>query len=306
MAIAAVDRARPPRSSGRPSPTRSRAASRCSASCPARSSPTRRCTTSRATPRSGSATCVLLQGKTQTNVPEIKAGDLGAVAKLKETQTSDLLADKGVAARGGADEVPRTGPLVRHRAEDARRRRQDQHVAAPAPGGGPEHQLHARRADQRTAAGRPGSVAHRGDGGEAETAVRGRGQPEAAAHPLSRDDHRLGRSARPAQEADRRARAVRRLQDQVRAAVARQRLRVRRRHLRRLDPAPVHPGGRKGPAGRPPARLPGRLPDGRLQGDGVRRLVPPGRLERTVVQDGRRRSPSRTAWRGRGRPCSSR
>ena len=42
---------------------------------------------------------VLLQGKTQTTVPEIKAGDLGAVAKLKETQTSDLLADKTVAYR---------------------------------------------------------------------------------------------------------------------------------------------------------------------------------------------------------------
>jgi elongation factor G len=39
---------------------------------------------------------VLLQGKTQTNVPEIKAGDIGAVAKLKETLTGDLLADKGV------------------------------------------------------------------------------------------------------------------------------------------------------------------------------------------------------------------
>jgi elongation factor G len=37
---------------------------------------------------------MLLQGKTQTTVPEIKAGDLGAVAKLKETLTSDLLADK--------------------------------------------------------------------------------------------------------------------------------------------------------------------------------------------------------------------
>lgn len=37
---------------------------------------------------------VLLQGKTQTNVPEIKAGDIGAVAKLKETLTGDLLADK--------------------------------------------------------------------------------------------------------------------------------------------------------------------------------------------------------------------
>ncbi len=42
---------------------------------------------------------VLLQGKTQTTVPEIKAGDLGAVAKLKETQTSDLLADKSVSFR---------------------------------------------------------------------------------------------------------------------------------------------------------------------------------------------------------------
>jgi elongation factor G len=39
---------------------------------------------------------VLLQGKTQTNVPEIKAGDLGAVAKLKETLTWNLLAEKGI------------------------------------------------------------------------------------------------------------------------------------------------------------------------------------------------------------------
>ena len=40
---------------------------------------------------------MLLQGKTQTNVPEIKAGDIGAVAKLKETQTNDLITDKAVA-----------------------------------------------------------------------------------------------------------------------------------------------------------------------------------------------------------------
>src|SRR4029453_14997773 len=37
---------------------------------------------------------VLLQGKTQTTVPEIKAGDLGAVAKLKDTLTNDTLGDK--------------------------------------------------------------------------------------------------------------------------------------------------------------------------------------------------------------------
>ncbi|HXD19909.1 MAG TPA: elongation factor G [Vicinamibacterales bacterium] len=35
-----------------------------------------------------------LQGKTQTQVPELKAGDLGAVAKLKDTRTNDVLAEK--------------------------------------------------------------------------------------------------------------------------------------------------------------------------------------------------------------------
>jgi elongation factor G len=37
---------------------------------------------------------LLLQGKGQTQVPEIQAGDIGAVAKLKDTQTGDTLADK--------------------------------------------------------------------------------------------------------------------------------------------------------------------------------------------------------------------
>jgi elongation factor G len=37
---------------------------------------------------------MLLQGKTPAIVPEIKAGDLGAVAKLKDTLTNDVLGDK--------------------------------------------------------------------------------------------------------------------------------------------------------------------------------------------------------------------
>ncbi|MGE3273506.1 MAG: elongation factor G [Vicinamibacterales bacterium] len=37
---------------------------------------------------------MVLQGKNQTNVPELHAGDIGAVAKLKDTKTSDTLADK--------------------------------------------------------------------------------------------------------------------------------------------------------------------------------------------------------------------
>ena len=35
-----------------------------------------------------------MQGKTQTHVPEIHAGDLGAVAKLKDTHTGDTLGDR--------------------------------------------------------------------------------------------------------------------------------------------------------------------------------------------------------------------
>ena len=37
----------------------------------------------------------VMQGKTPTTVPELKAGDLGAVAKLKDTLTNDVLAEKG-------------------------------------------------------------------------------------------------------------------------------------------------------------------------------------------------------------------
>jgi elongation factor G len=36
----------------------------------------------------------LLQGKAQSTVPEVKAGDLGAVAKLKDTLTNDTIGDK--------------------------------------------------------------------------------------------------------------------------------------------------------------------------------------------------------------------
>jgi elongation factor G len=39
---------------------------------------------------------LVLQGKAQTHVPELRAGDLGAVAKLKDTHTNDILGDKNV------------------------------------------------------------------------------------------------------------------------------------------------------------------------------------------------------------------
>jgi elongation factor G len=42
---------------------------------------------------------LLLQGKTQKQVPEFRAGDLGAVAKLKDTHTSDTLAEESTGLR---------------------------------------------------------------------------------------------------------------------------------------------------------------------------------------------------------------
>ena len=58
---------------------------------------------------------VLLQGKTQTTVPEIKAGDIGAVAKLKETLTSDVLADK--ASRITAPPIKFPEPVISYAIE---------------------------------------------------------------------------------------------------------------------------------------------------------------------------------------------
>ncbi len=49
---------------------------------------------------------VLLQGKSQTNVPELHAGDLGAVPKLKDTLTNDTIGDKGDAAMFPATKFP--------------------------------------------------------------------------------------------------------------------------------------------------------------------------------------------------------
>jgi elongation factor G len=49
---------------------------------------------------------LVLQGKTQTQVPELKAGDLGAVAKLKDTRTNDVLAEKSTKVKLAAITFP--------------------------------------------------------------------------------------------------------------------------------------------------------------------------------------------------------
>ncbi len=49
---------------------------------------------------------LVLEGKTQTHVPELRAGDLGAVAKLKDTHTNDTLGDPQDTFRVPATKFP--------------------------------------------------------------------------------------------------------------------------------------------------------------------------------------------------------
>ena len=102
---------------------------------------------------------------------------------------------------------------------------------------------------------------------------------------LSRDHPGAGRRARPAQEADRRPRPVRRRGDRGQAAAARRGLRVRGQDHRRRGAAAVHPVGRGRRARRHQARA-ARLPGRRPRRDADRRLLPHGRFLRRGVPGG--------------------
>ena len=83
------------------------------------------------------------------------------------------------------------------------------------------------------------------------------------------------------------------------------------RHLRRRDqgrqhPARIYPVGREGHARAGRKRLPGRLPDHRLHHRADRRQVPRRRLEHGGVRDHRSRRDARSGPEGRASSCSSR
>ena len=135
--------------------------------------------------------------------------------------------------------VPGAGDGVRDRAQGEGRRGEGRPGAAPPPGGGPDDRLPPRLADRRADRGRPVADPRRGDRRADEGALRRRGQPEAAARAVPGDDQGQGAVTRPLQEADRRARPVRRLPHPHRAAAGRRGLRVREPDQGRRDPAPA-------------------------------------------------------------------
>ena len=61
-----------------------------------------------------------LQGKTQAQVNELHAGDLGAIAKLKDAQTGDTLSDKATDLTLATDRVRRAVDVLCPRTQVAR------------------------------------------------------------------------------------------------------------------------------------------------------------------------------------------
>ena len=197
------------------------------------------------------------------------------------------------------------GDGVRDGAQDQGRRGQGLHRAAPPAGGGPDDRPAPRPADRRADRRRAVAGPRRGRRRPPALALRRRGDAEAAARALPRDDPRQRQGPRAPQEAERRPRPVRRLPHH-RRALRRRRLRVRQRDQGRRHPDELHPGrreGRPGGAGpRPGRRLPGQ---GRARAP-RRRLLPRGRLLGDGVQARGLGRDARGARRRRARRCSSR
>ncbi len=94
-------------------------------------------------------------------------GDIGAVAKLKETKAGDWLAARDTPIHMPSIKLP--APVMAFAIEPAAqgRRGEGLHLPAPPAGGGPDHRPAPRPADRRADRRRPQPAARRGDRGAA-------------------------------------------------------------------------------------------------------------------------------------------
>ena len=200
----------------------------------------------------------VMQGRKAVEVPELHAGDLGAVAKLRDTLTGDTLGVKGADIQVELAALPE--PAMTYAIEP--KSRADEDKLAPAIHKLMEEDLLIRfyrdPHDKRVSDCRCWPAAHRDHCQPAEEALSRRGDAEGAQGALSRNDSRQGRGARAAQETNRRTRPVRRLQDSHGADASRRRIRVCQRDLWRCDSTAVCTGGGERHRGVSCSRLPCR------------------------------------------------
>ena len=185
-------------------------------------------------------------GKTIQPVNELHAGDIGAVAKLKDALTGHTLADKSSLIEFEPVHLPE--PSIAFAVEA--KSRQDEDRMGNAINRLLEEDLSLRfYRDPQT---KDFLVAGAGQQhvevvvSRMKTALRRRRDVEGAQDPVSRNHSRQCGRAGPPQETDRRPRTVRRLLDPHVAAAARRQVRVCQQHLWRRDPQELHSRDRKG------------------------------------------------------------
>ena len=227
---------------------------------------------------------MVMQGKTPTNVPEIKAGDLGAVAKLKDTLTNDVLGDRADAAtfppvkfpepvlsyaiepksRGDEDKISTSMHRLEEEDPSIRYSRDPQTKELLLSGQGQLHiEVTVAKLKRRFGVDvnlKPPRIPYR-ETIKASTEAHGRHKKQTGGHGQFGD-------CKIRVEPLQRGADFEFVDDIFGGSIPRQ----------------FVPAVEKGHPGRAHPRLPRRLPDGRLPRHGIRRLVPRRRLERALVQ----------------------
>ena len=173
---------------------------------------------------------MMMHAINREEIDEAFAGDIIALAGLKDTTTGDTLCDPTEAGGARDDDLPGAGDRDRRRAQDQERPGEDGHGLQRLAAEDPSFRVetdHRERPDDHEGHGR---ASPRHPRRPAEARVQGRGQHRRAAGGLPRDDQPQGRDRLHPQEADRRLGPVR--ADQARHRADRSRARATRSRAR--------------------------------------------------------------------------
>ena len=190
---------------------------------------------------------LLMHANNREDIKEAFAGDIVALAGLKEVRTGDTLCDAQKAVILEKMEFP--DPVIEIAIEPKSKADQEKLGVALAKLAAEDPSFRV-STDQESGPDHPqghGRAPSRHQGRHPQAHLQGRRQYRRAAGRLSREDHAHRDQGLYPQEADRRLGSVRAHQDRGRAAAAGHRLRIREQGRRRHGAEGVHPGRREGP-----------------------------------------------------------
>ena len=242
---------------------------------------------------------LLMHANNREDIKEAYAGDIVALAGLKEVRTGDTLCDAQKAVILEKMEFP--DPVIEIAIEPKSKADQEKLGVALSKLAAEDPSFRV-STDQEFGADHPqgdGRTASRHQGRHPQAHLQGRGQYRRAAGRLPREDHARRHHRLHPQEADRRLRPVRPGQDRGRADAAGERLRIREQDRRRRGAEGVHPRRREGPRVRSGLGRARRLPGGRPQGLADRRPLSRRRLVGARLRDRLARGAARSAAEGR-------